>query len=229
MLYALGEVLLVMIGILLALQVNNWNESRKSKHKFKQSLIALSEDIKNDTSIIQTYIRSLDRQAQATALLIPILESENQIIDDSIAFIQAFMAMSNATNIDLNTEIWDEIRTSGLHKVYASSELVSSIQEYYKRYNRYANNWQNGYRNRIEIRELKYEFLSQSDLELMRSQPTRMPSTSAFSAILNEPRVLTLTKSIKHTSSLFLRYFNRCRANAEEVIQLIELETDTSK
>lgn len=27
--YAIGEVLLVMIGILLALQVNNWNESRK--------------------------------------------------------------------------------------------------------------------------------------------------------------------------------------------------------
>ncbi|MBO6535603.1 MAG: hypothetical protein JJ966_05230 [Balneolaceae bacterium] len=29
--YALGEILLVMIGILLALQVNNWNESRKAK------------------------------------------------------------------------------------------------------------------------------------------------------------------------------------------------------
>ena len=27
--YAVGEVLLVMIGILLALQVNNWNEGRK--------------------------------------------------------------------------------------------------------------------------------------------------------------------------------------------------------
>ncbi|MEH6514960.1 MAG: hypothetical protein V7670_17480 [Maribacter arcticus] len=28
MLYAIGEVILVMIGILLALQVNNWNETR---------------------------------------------------------------------------------------------------------------------------------------------------------------------------------------------------------
>lgn len=29
--YAIGEIVLVMIGILLALQVNNWNENRKEK------------------------------------------------------------------------------------------------------------------------------------------------------------------------------------------------------
>jgi hypothetical protein len=31
--YAIGEIILVMIGILLALQVNNWNESRKARAK----------------------------------------------------------------------------------------------------------------------------------------------------------------------------------------------------
>jgi len=39
LLYAIGEIALVMIGILLALQVNNWNESRKAR-EMESSIIA---------------------------------------------------------------------------------------------------------------------------------------------------------------------------------------------
>ena len=34
--YAFGEIVLVMIGILLALQVNNWNEERKDQRRIKE-------------------------------------------------------------------------------------------------------------------------------------------------------------------------------------------------
>ena len=33
LLYAIGEIILVVIGILIALQVNNWNEDRKFKNE----------------------------------------------------------------------------------------------------------------------------------------------------------------------------------------------------
>ncbi len=45
LLYALGEILLVMIGILLALQVNNWNETRRVKIEEQRVLKALRVDI----------------------------------------------------------------------------------------------------------------------------------------------------------------------------------------
>ncbi len=39
--YALGEILLVVIGILIALQVNNWNEDRKTKGAFTGDMALL--------------------------------------------------------------------------------------------------------------------------------------------------------------------------------------------
>jgi len=45
LLYAIGEILLVVIGILIALQVNNWNEERKKTNRENQLLAQLTEDV----------------------------------------------------------------------------------------------------------------------------------------------------------------------------------------
>ena len=44
-LYAVGEILLIVIGILIALQVNNWNEERKKTNRENQLLAQLTEDV----------------------------------------------------------------------------------------------------------------------------------------------------------------------------------------
>lgn len=45
LLYAIGEIVLVVIGILIALQINNWNEARKEKHLEKQLISLLINDL----------------------------------------------------------------------------------------------------------------------------------------------------------------------------------------
>ena len=45
LLYAIGEVILVMVGILLALQVNIWNETRKSEERTKQLLVSVQKEL----------------------------------------------------------------------------------------------------------------------------------------------------------------------------------------
>ncbi len=50
--YAIGEIALVVIGILIALSVNNWNEERKLKIETKKYIQRLISDIESDTTNI---------------------------------------------------------------------------------------------------------------------------------------------------------------------------------
>ena len=58
--YAIGEIILVVIGILIALQINNWNENRKNRVTEADYYCRILDDFKlnekliNETSILTT-------------------------------------------------------------------------------------------------------------------------------------------------------------------------------
>ncbi|MDA8763774.1 DUF6090 family protein [Flavobacteriaceae bacterium] len=55
--YAIGEVILVVFGILIALQVNNWNEYRKEKIEEKKILLSLHNEISNNLESLKVVIK----------------------------------------------------------------------------------------------------------------------------------------------------------------------------
>ena len=59
LLYAIGEIVLVMIGILLALQVNNWNERRKADKIGVKYLMGIQNDLKNDIALADSILKQL--------------------------------------------------------------------------------------------------------------------------------------------------------------------------
>ncbi len=56
MLYAIGEIVLVVIGILIALQINNNNETRKAREKELNYLTNIKSDLQLNINEIQNYI-----------------------------------------------------------------------------------------------------------------------------------------------------------------------------
>ncbi len=54
--YAVGEILLVIIGIIIALQINNWNEERKKQNLKNEYLISLENDYRKDTLLLNERI-----------------------------------------------------------------------------------------------------------------------------------------------------------------------------
>jgi len=51
--YAIGEIVLVVIGILIALQINNWNESRKKKKQLDVIYTSIEQNLKTDLKTIK--------------------------------------------------------------------------------------------------------------------------------------------------------------------------------
>lgn len=62
--YAVGEIFLVVIGILIALQINNWNEGRKQKRSMQVAIQSLIEDFKQDTLPLKQEIEAISKDLE---------------------------------------------------------------------------------------------------------------------------------------------------------------------
>ncbi|MDT0558292.1 DUF6090 family protein [Ichthyenterobacterium sp. W332] len=79
--YAIGEILLVVIGILIALQVNNWNEKRKQSDYEKQLLSQLKLDFNRNINDIKFNIKLQNRIINSSKLILQHLENKQPYHD----------------------------------------------------------------------------------------------------------------------------------------------------
>ncbi|WP_235299573.1 DUF6090 family protein [Portibacter marinus] len=84
--YAIGEIILVVVGILIALQVNNWNEKRKLNNEGKEILTALQAEFTSNRKVLKERIQNLEEANQYVELVLQFvgsnearLQSENTV------------------------------------------------------------------------------------------------------------------------------------------------------
>jgi glycyl-tRNA synthetase alpha subunit len=111
--YALGEIALVMIGILLALQVNNWNEDRKNNIKISEYKEGLIEDYNKDIARIDTILRSFN-QSEAQHQNFTERLSHPQASFDTLVKIAKYEFLGYFDNIDaFNTATFQTLISTG--------------------------------------------------------------------------------------------------------------------
>ncbi len=70
LLYAIGEIVLVVIGILIALQINNLNEAKKTRAKEVQYLHNIKSDLQLTNLEIEHYVSSRAQRAEAASSVV---------------------------------------------------------------------------------------------------------------------------------------------------------------
>lgn len=154
--YALGEILLVMIGILLALQVNNWNDRRKQRENLKKIYAIVKSDLELDCKTIDGVF---DKMAPREVYFLKVLDGTMTIKDyqdcNSCKFI-----ITGYPDIAIRTRGINLLKNIGYTSIENKDPLFHELSEFYQEYlteidvdhkslhssfNESLNNWVNNY------------------------------------------------------------------------------------
>lgn len=80
--YAVGEIILVVIGILIALSINNWNNDRQNQHKGISYLEGIKHDLENDAEFMMNLIPYYDRRLKQYDSLDALVKAKSSDIYD---------------------------------------------------------------------------------------------------------------------------------------------------
>ncbi|WP_411895911.1 DUF6090 family protein [Winogradskyella sp. A2] len=132
--YAIGEIILVVIGILIALSLNNWNTQRLNTNRNQELLVKLSKEL--DLNIERA--RRLDSTTENagfankykyTDSLYSLLR-HNMAIDHLDYMVGTSIFYVNTFN--LNSSVFQELKNTGSLYSIGSDSLVTEIQKYYQ-------------------------------------------------------------------------------------------------
>lgn len=128
--YAIGEIVLVVIGILIALQLNNWNEIRKSRLEglalLENLIVDLESDLAYFESLKQEYNGWLD---QIDQVLDNVLNQDEVIITE----INQYSAGRSSMNfLNVNKISFSEMFNSGKNLKFDNTTIVKDIKNYFQ-------------------------------------------------------------------------------------------------
>jgi type II secretory pathway pseudopilin PulG len=129
LLYAIGEIVLVMVGILLALQVNNWNEVRKLAKERITILQNLREDLTNDIENYQySFLRLEDRQKVAENVIL-LFDTIPKTID-SAKTARDLLVLGFIEDHNPNFSTYNEVLSSGKLGLINSKKIKLALANY---------------------------------------------------------------------------------------------------
>ncbi|MEM9075408.1 MAG: DUF6090 family protein [Bacteroidota bacterium] len=130
LLYAIGEIVLVVIGILIALQISDWSENKKRKAEEKKLLIALIDDFSENKARIEDAIEKEKDMIEMSKSLINAMQSRQEnVSQDSVRFWVASGAKS-WWKAQFITGTYDAIVSSGKIGILENDDLKSILSQF---------------------------------------------------------------------------------------------------
>ncbi|HRV55072.1 MAG: hypothetical protein KDD20_02030 [Mangrovimonas sp.] len=225
--YAIGEIVLVVIGILIALQINNWNEQRKDNLVEQQLLKALLIEFRTNLNVLDDVMALNDSNIKNSILLgqytgpsLPKYDEKeiSQLLVGIFKIEPRFSPTQGTVQEIINSGKLSVLKDSKLRE--ALSDWQSTLEKV-KRQEDYV----------VERRDLGHEFfLREGNFRrhlnlikdpLLNAKPSRFPNND-FKFLENEEFESQLYLFIVASENLKQSYYLPLRSKIEEIINSIE-------
>lgn len=182
MVYAIGEILLVMIGILLALQVNNWNETKKERKKETKLLSQLKSDLNYNLDEIKSLYKGILIRSVAKDSIVSYL-ADVEIHTEELKMYLHQIQLSGIFNLANTT--YKSIEAGGIDAL-SNDALRAKITDMYEFH----------FRNVEERTKLEYDIITYrlKPIILIHFIPTQISKLHSDKSIMKDVEILNFPK-----------------------------------
>ncbi len=124
--YAIGEIILVVIGILIALQINNWNEERKERAIVKNVLKNIRYDLIADTVNFSSSIKKVPQILEGAKFLL-----NGTALDTSSANALYLKMPFTIIPFKIKNQSYEKVTTAAITDFFEFNALFDDINTYY--------------------------------------------------------------------------------------------------
>jgi len=238
LLYAIGEIILVVMGILIALQINNWNEGRKERIQEQVLLEQLHKEFNSNLAQLDEKIGIRDDINVATSKLFEYIDNSELRQNDSIMMYMGILGL--AATFD---PIQNDLISSGKLQLISNQRLkelltlwtteVVQLTEEEVNYYEFRNNLYRPFiHEHFLTRSLHHGMWKDSSLQsflLDKSKGLLTPSTPSkhdldLSPLLDDPHFENVVSQANTLAIVCNLQSYTLRERIEEIIELIEKE-----
>jgi hypothetical protein len=221
-LYAIGEITLVVIGILIAVNINNWNEDRKDRIKERSVLLELMKTLDRNCRDLERLLLNSRSSNSSSEIIISVLENKLPF-DDSLnrhfhnaRLLNSILTLSRVGYENLKNAGIDIIQTDTLR-----NEIIELYEGTYSLMNQIITYFSGIAQERQKL--IDQLFVINDD----QGQLTLVPFD--FDKLLTDNNYLAVIKSIKVHRNFITSNLERSLRKSQRVLQLVNNELNYSK
>lgn len=215
--YAVGEIVLVVIGILIALQINNWNEGRKNNEKETILIKNIVDDLSSDTEHMDRALVELKEQLGVVdSLIAKSMDASKSINYDHVGLVRYssdFRPKSQRNHTEAVSNLGNESVRKVLQNYFIQEDQVADI---FLEYEKIIHNEIRPYLRESGMHNLNSLYLYRSADEIpMMLQP------EILDARLKDLKFQQLLYDRRLKTESFHRLLNELKMENQELIKIL--------